>query len=161
MVESKKNYKTLFYRQGNFRIEETKKISDNSALPAIYMSFQEAIRNRTVSPKAKKKVMFVSYEDFQGLKEEVEVIKNQLHMMDKAFELEIAIKDALEYLNVIPEIQEIENISESKNLTLIVLTKSLSPNLFRKIADIEIRLAKKYVNLQIDIQPILKEEKAR
>jgi hypothetical protein len=158
VANSTKKYKTLFYQHGSFRIEgEDKKTRNVPTLPAVYVSFEEALRNRYASSKVGKKPKFVLYEDFKELLEEVNAIENKLRSLESG-QLENAVKEALECLNEVNGIVEIKNLSENKNLTLVVLAKKLSADLFRKVAEVEIRLAKKFTDLHIDIQPAMTEK---
>ncbi len=156
LAQVKHNYKTLFSRHGQLSIDEPEKKRN---LPqAAYLSIAQELLNR-YSTINTKRVEYVSYEEFDELREEVNTLKEQLSAISTInLQKNLAIKDAYIYLRKIPEVEDIIDISREKEIVLQLNVKKFSRTLFRKIANIEIELVKKYSNLNFDIHPVLSEK---
>jgi hypothetical protein len=163
MAEAKKNYKTLFCKHGRMWFKDESGASDRVGIPleATYITIEEAFRSRVVSSRNARRPSYVPYEDFEDLKIQFKRLEQEIEQIKKVYsskEMHIAINDALSQLEKITGIEEIQNYSENGNLTLLVAVKDFSANLFRKIANVEINLARKYIDLCVDVRPIINDE---
>jgi hypothetical protein len=157
MTDGKKDYRTLFYRQGKIVIEEQNKEKPKKLPQATHLFLEETIRGRFTS-KDTREDDFISHEEFDELRDELENLRNMLLDFSGQVEKNNVLNDAFKWLYAIDNVLEIQNLSKDKSLVLKVKTNDLSPTLFREIAEVEINLAKKYASFQIDIEPILQEE---
>ena len=110
---TKNNYKTLFSIHGKLSVQDLEKKRN---LPqATYLLMEQELLNRYVSVSDEKKKEYVSYEEFDELREEVTILKEQLRIFNKGDDRNIAIKEAYKYLRTIDEIKEIDDLSENNN----------------------------------------------
>lgn len=115
-----------------------------------------------VNFKTEKRPSFVTYDKFEELKtklEELTQIIQQMKSDSSSIELEQAVREAFQELEKIADIKEIQNCSEMKNLFFVVTIDNLSAGLFKKIADVEISLSRKYPHLSVEIRPVTNNEK--
>lgn len=163
MAEIKKNYRTLYAKHGRIWLKDDNQADSVVDFPFVstYLSYEEALRNKFVSMKSERKPSYVPYEDFEELKIQFKKLEQKIEQIERVHPLEetkVALKDALSQLAEIRGIKEIQNYSEYRNLILLVNVKGFSAELFRKIADVEINLSRKYIDLCVEIRPIISDE---
>lgn len=163
MTEAKKNYKTLYAKHGQIWLKDANQKDSVTTFPFVttYMSYEEALRNKFVSMKSERNPSYVPYEDFEELKIQFRKLEQKIEQIAEVHsleEIESAINDARSQLDKIKGIKEIQNCSENKNLILLVNVKGFSGELLRKIANVEINLSKKYLDLCVEIRPVLNDD---
>ena len=164
MAEAKDNYKTFYYRRGQtwFSEESGAVGKTRVSLAEVHTSAEETVKSRYATFRNVIKPTYVSYDDFEDLRIQFEKMEQKIRRIEgvhSSGEMEIAISDALCQLGEVKGIDEIKNHSENGNLTLLVTVKDFSADLFRRIADVEIALARKYLDLRVEIQPIMRERR--
>lgn len=164
MDASRKNYKILFAKHGKIWLEDGGQAMnrENTPLVATYLSSEEAQRRKSVSIKQVRKKSFVSYKDFEDLKTEFKKMKQlveQIQASKSSEGIDFAVDDALFQLKQIKDIKEIRNNSKDKKLFFQVESENFSGKLLRKIADIEINLARKYQDFSVEIRPTIPDKR--
>lgn len=106
--------------------------------------------------RSEKKPSFVTYKEFEELKNEVNELKQIIGQNDNfnAEPQKQAFNEAFSQLRKIKAIKQIQPVLERERLLVLVTMKNSSAKLLKTIAQVEINLAKKYPNLQIEIRPV-------
>jgi CRISPR/Cas system CSM-associated protein Csm4 (group 5 of RAMP superfamily) len=134
----------------------------NTPLMATHIFSEESLRNRFGTVKQSKKRSYVSQKEFENLRIEVKRIRSiveEIQAIENTKEIDIAVCDAISQLKQIKAIKEIHNNSKGKELFFIVESENFSENLLRKIANVEINLARKYSDFLVLLRPTITENK--
>lgn len=163
MAESKKDYRTLFYKNGKLWVKEGQ-ISGrgNPRLMAAYLSSEEDLNSKLIANShIKRKSVFVSYSEFQDLKAEFESMKlivNQMREKTALNNVTAAISDAMLQLEKINGLKAISSSSKDNELIFFVSSNNFSSELLHKLAVVEINLARKYQEFSIEVRPMSKDQ---
>jgi len=161
----KKNLKTLTFKHGEVKIDPSE---EYDAIYKVYFppsdEFEASIENLL---KAKFDTIKMSIRPTYVTSEEIEEIKSRLRNVEKKIEqisafsqieMEAAITYAYSLLKKIGFIKEIRNLSENKNLTFLVIIEDFSAELFKKIAEVEITLSRKFPSFNVEINTSVKSD---